>query len=176
MKPKGQRLHERPQQQWPRDADERVRQTVQTLRQRLGVKAPLHLHAAGEYFLVMEFPAGDVAAARAAALVLSTKLPRLWFVIDRLLVRNGRFVRRASGYRIELVQATNVRLPRLLRSAIRDLLEPTEPLPDDPPPPALARRRREAFFIAHPSRRTELKRHKRRTSTEANHAASSTGH
>ena len=62
------------------------------------------------------------AAFGALALVLSQRLPDLWFVLDRLFVKAGRFYRRERGVKLNLVPATNVHLTRAVRGALRDLL------------------------------------------------------
>jgi len=39
--------------------------------------------------------------------------------VGRVFVRDGRFFRRERGYRLNLVEATNVHLPRAVRAALR---------------------------------------------------------
>jgi hypothetical protein len=55
-------------------------------------------------------------------LVLSRRLPDLWFTLDRLFVHAGVFYRRQFGYKLNLVPATNVHLPRATRAALRGAL------------------------------------------------------
>jgi hypothetical protein len=106
--------------------------------------------------------------------VLSSHFPRLWFVLEGLMIRNGRFARRWRGHRIELVRATDVRLPRRVRAMVKDLILPTPPLPDDPPAPRVAQRRRAAYFAAVGSRRTELQRHRRQMAGSSEQACRDT--
>jgi hypothetical protein len=159
MKPKGNKLHQPHEQAWPRSATKSINQTLVDARRRLGVEPKLHAKPDGEYFFVAEFDSADADAVRAWAVLFSSRLPKLWFVLDRLLIRNGRFFRRENGFKLFLVQATNVHLPRAMRAAIHDLLDPAGPQENEPPTPRERQRRVAAFFIAHKGRREQLKRH-----------------
>ena len=58
----------------------------------------------------------------ALALILSQRLPEHWFVLDRLFVNAGVCFRRQFGYKLNLVPASNVHLPRAIRAALRPLI------------------------------------------------------
>ncbi len=58
----------------------------------------------------------------ALAQLISRRLPELWFVIDRLFVNDGMFYRRQFGYKLNLVPASNVHLPRAIRAALRGVI------------------------------------------------------
>jgi len=161
MKPKGYMVHQPHKQSWPRNATKVIEQTIADARERLGVEPKVHHKPDGEYFFAAELDSADEDAARAFAIVLSSRLPKLWFVLDRLLIKNGRFFRRENGFKLFIVQATNVHLPRAMRAAIADLIAPTESEENEPPTPRERQRRVSAFFIAHNGRREELKRHRK---------------
>ena len=159
MKPKGYKLHQPHEQSWPRNASKQVELTLSDARQRLGFEPKVHHKPDGEYFFVAEFDGADADAARTWAVLLSSRLPRLWFVLDRLMIKNGRFFRRENGFKLFIVQATNVHLPRAMRAAVQDLIASVEPQENEPPKPRERHRRVSAFFIAHKGRREQLKRH-----------------
>ena len=52
-------------------------------------------------------------------MLLSRHLPGLWLVLDRLFIRDGRFFRRERGFKMNLVEASNVHLTRAIRDAVR---------------------------------------------------------
>jgi hypothetical protein len=116
---KGAIEHRAAEQPWPADACERVESARQLVRDRLGYDPDLHLPPAGDYRLVAEVAPADLDAAKAFALLLSLNLPGVWLVLGRLFVRYGRFFRRERGWKLRLVPATNVHLPREMRSALR---------------------------------------------------------
>jgi hypothetical protein len=99
-----------------------VEQSRADVRERLGFEADLRFAQAGDYFFTAEVPRGDCEAAKGFALVLSRRLPGLWFMLGRLFVQGGRFFRRARGFKLNLVPATNVHLTRPVRAALRGLL------------------------------------------------------
>jgi hypothetical protein len=160
MKPKGNQVQQPREQKWPRNALPMIEQTINDARDRLAIEPKIHLKPQGEYFFVAEFDGRDSDAARTWAAILSSRLPKVWFILDRLLIKNGRFFRRENGFKLFIVQATNVHLPRAMRAAVQDLLPTTEPQADEPPTPRQRQRRVSAFFIAHQGRREKLKRHK----------------
>jgi hypothetical protein len=165
MKPKGNKLHQPHEQTWPTNAKPRIEQTLADARQRLGIEPKVHEKPDGEYYFVAECSAKDVDAVRAFAVLLSSRLPNLWFVLDRLMIKNGRFFRRENGFKLFIVQATNVHLSRGTRSAISDLIPQNAPQENDPPTPRERQRRVSAFFIAHKGRREQLKRHQKQRRT-----------
>ncbi len=99
-----------------------VQRASAVLQERLGASMPIHFPAAGDYRFVIEVADANSDEARACAAVLSTALPDLWLVAGRLFVKNGEFYRRQYGYKLSLVPATNVHLPRALRAALRGCL------------------------------------------------------
>jgi hypothetical protein len=116
---KGSIEHRPAEQPWPAGAAERVEAARQVIRDRIGFDPVLHFPSAGDYRLVAEISPRDLGAARALVLLLSTRLPGAWFVLGRLFVRDGRFFRRQRGWKLNLVPATNVHLPRDVRAALR---------------------------------------------------------
>ena len=105
-------------QHWPRGADAIVRQVAGACAERLGFMPTLHLPDAGDYFLIANISSPEIEEAKALAVLLSRRLPELWFVLGRLMVRNGRFFRRRFGYKLELTLARNVHVRREIRSAL----------------------------------------------------------
>jgi hypothetical protein len=127
MKPKLHRReaieHRRDGQEWPSGADQTAMELHRLISDRLQEALPeLHLHAQGEYHLVMDFPPPRTPEILAYALGLSRRLPDVWFTLDRLFIRDRTPYRRKFGLGLDLVVATNVHLPRYLRSTLRDLL------------------------------------------------------
>ena len=111
-------VHREAGQVWPRDGEEIVRTIADDIERRLGYRAELHFPPRGDYFMVGDVPDAEIDSARAMAIVLSRRLADTWFVVGRLFVLDGRFFRRARGYKLDLVPATNVHLPRATRAAI----------------------------------------------------------
>ena len=111
-------LHREASQPWTKKTEETVRAVADEVDRRLGFRAELHFPPRGDYFMVADVADADTDAARALAVMLSKVFPTTWFVIGRLFVENGRFYRRARGYKLQLVEATNVHLPRAIRAAI----------------------------------------------------------
>jgi len=119
---KGAIAHRGGVQPWPAGAADRVADVTAQVNARLGTAfAPLF--AAGDYHVVFGGTGTtDPAAARALAVAASGAVPDTWFVCGRLLVRGGAFFRRERGYKLNLVPATNVHLPRDVRAALRGVL------------------------------------------------------
>ena len=126
MKPKPQTRgaveHRDGAQPWPAGADAILDRTLTDVRQRLDTSLDVHRPAAGEYHFFAEFAPEQTPEVQALALVLSTRLPHLWLVVDRLFVYGGVFYRRQFGYKLNLVPATNVHLTRPIRAALRGVL------------------------------------------------------
>ena len=59
---------------------------------------------------------------RAIALACSIALPDTWFLLKPLALFGGRFFRRERGYRLHLRPATDIHVPREVRTALSDLL------------------------------------------------------
>lgn len=114
--------HRKKEQHWPRGGAEAVDEARRLVRERIGFDATVHLPDAGEFYFIAEFPEARWKEGAALALVLSRRLPGLWLTVDRLFVRDGRFFRRARGFKFNLVAASNVHLPRPVRAALRDVL------------------------------------------------------
>jgi hypothetical protein len=122
IKPRPERaalLKAEPRQAWPTRAGEILEEVMRVVRDRLEYEPTIHADAKGDYHFVAEVAEVDVPLARATAIVLSQRLPATWFVVGRVFVRDGRFFRRERGYRLNLVEASNVHLPRAVRAALR---------------------------------------------------------
>jgi len=123
MKPKehtkGAIRHRPAEQPLPADARAVTADALALVRDRLGFDLQVQGPDAGDYWMIAQVPADHVEDAKALAVVLSQRLPDLWFVFDRLFVKSGTFHRRERGYKLNLVEATNVHLTRAVRAAIR---------------------------------------------------------
>jgi hypothetical protein len=123
MKPKehtkGAIRHRAAGQPFPAAARRDVEAALALARERLAFDLPVQFPPAGDYWLVAEVPASNVDEAKGLAVAMSERLPETWFVFDRLFVKGGRFFRRERGYKLNLVEATNVHLTRAVRAAIR---------------------------------------------------------
>src|SRR5687767_2910807 len=125
IKPRPERaalLKAEPQQPWPARAKGALAEVRAIVAERFGYEPQIHADAAGDYHFVAEVADADVPIARAAAVLLSRRLPTTWFVVGRIFIRDGRFFRRERGYKLNLVEATNVHLPRYVRSALKGLV------------------------------------------------------
>jgi hypothetical protein len=126
MKPKPQTRsaveHRQGEQVWSAAAAASLLEVLKILNERLQTSLVIHRPAEGEYHFLIEFTPPQKPEALALAQMLSHRLPDLWFVIDRLFVNAGVFHRRQFGYKLNLVPATNVHLPRAIRAALRGVL------------------------------------------------------
>jgi hypothetical protein len=127
MKPKehtkGAIRHRPAEQPWPAGARRELDDALALVRDRLDLELAVQLPESGDYWMVAEVPAERVEEAKALAVVLSDRLPDLWFVFDGLFVRRGTFFRRERGYKLNLVEASNVHLKREVRAALPSLAE-----------------------------------------------------
>ena len=114
--------HRTPGQVWPQGAAAAVGEALAAAGRRLGLEVPVHFPDAGDFYFVAELSESQLDAGRALGLALSRQLPGLWLTMDRLWVRDGRFFRRERGFKLNLVEATNVHLPRALRASLKGLL------------------------------------------------------
>ena len=126
MKPKpatrGAVEHREGEQGWPAGAEAALSEVVTIVGERLGTQVTVHRPAEGEYHFLIEYTAQQGPEVLALAQLLSRRLPGLWFVLDRLFVHGGVFYRRQFGYKLKLVPATNVHVPRAIRSALRGVI------------------------------------------------------
>ena len=126
MKPKPQTRgvveHREGDQVWTAEASATLDDTLAVVGERLGLSPVVHRPPAGEYHFLIEYAPEQAEDVRALALLLSRRLPELWFVLDRLFVHGGVFHRRQYGYKLNLVPASNVHLTRATRAALRGLL------------------------------------------------------
>ena len=110
-------------QAWPRGAERIVRAACDEIATRLDTQFVPHFPSAGTQYYVIEVEQEQLAEARALALLLSRRLSDLWLTMGKLFVLDGVFYRRQFGYRLKLVQASNIHLTRPIRQAMRDLLK-----------------------------------------------------
>jgi hypothetical protein len=124
MKPqlKGAILHRAAAQRWPRDAGGRIDALRREVAGRTGFDPLPHLPPDGDYHLICAVAPSQEAEARAFALALSKQFRQTWFVIGRLFVRDQTFWRRRFATQLTLVRASNVHLPRELRSLLKGII------------------------------------------------------
>jgi hypothetical protein len=125
MKPnartKGKIEHATGDQLWPANADATLAETLADVANRLAFRPELHRPPAGDYWFLIPFTPPQLEEAKALAILLSHRLPDLYFTLGRLLVHNGHFLRRQYGYKLRLVPATNVHLKREIHAALKGL-------------------------------------------------------
>ena len=109
-------------QPWPADAEQRIDRARQPIRERIGYELEAHFPIDGDYYFAAVTTPHLTDEARAAALLLSRRLPGTWFVLGRLYVRDGAFYRRRRGIELILVKANDVHLSRGVRAALQDVL------------------------------------------------------
>jgi hypothetical protein len=125
MKPqtRGAIAHRKATQAWdPAAAVRIIKASLRDACERVGFDAEIHFPADGDYFFACEIDRAECEEAKGFAVLASTRLPALWFVLGRVFVKGGRFYRRARGFKLHLVPATNVHLTRPIRAALRELL------------------------------------------------------
>lgn len=124
MKPqmRGAIAHRKAMQVWSRHAAMSVEAARDAIAERLGFTMALRFSINGDYFVVADVERAACEEAKGFALLVSRRLPKLWFVLGRTFVKDGRFYRRARGIKLHLVPASNVHLTRPIRAALRDLL------------------------------------------------------
>lgn len=126
MKPqaRGRIAHHPALQDWrPADAERVIRAACRDARDRLGYEPAVHFPTSGgDFVFAAEVDDAALDDAKGFALLVSTRLPQLWFVFGRLFLKAGRFYRRERGVKLNLVPATNVHLTRPVRAALRGLL------------------------------------------------------
>lgn len=124
MKPQagGAIAHRPAVQHWTDGAEQVVRAACRDALDRLGYGPPLHFPRSGDYSFAAEVDGASLDDAKGFALLVSTRLPALWFVFGRLFLKGGRFYRRERGVKLNLVPANDVHLTRAVRAALRDLL------------------------------------------------------
>jgi hypothetical protein len=114
--------HRGGEQEWPAEAEAALGEVLLIVRERLATEVTVHLGAEGAYHFVAEYAPQQGGEMLAVAQLLSRRLPELWFVLDRLFVNGGVFYRRQFGYKLKLVQATNVHVPRAVRAGLRGVI------------------------------------------------------
>jgi hypothetical protein len=127
-------------QAWDAANDAILDETLDTLRQILGLEIESHRPPAGDFHFIAHYAPAQAPDVLALAVLLSSRLPELWFTLDRLYVKAGVFYRRQFGYKLKLVPASNVHLARPVRAAIRGALScttsPSRPSRSRRPPAA----------------------------------------
>jgi hypothetical protein len=124
MKPqtRGAIAHRKAAQSWDAGAVGTIERSASDARERVGFDAEVHFPVEGDYLFASEIERTACEEAKGFAVLASTRLPELWFVLGRVFVKAGRFYRRERGFKLNLVPATNVHLTRPIRAALRDLL------------------------------------------------------
>ena len=116
--------HRGGEQAWPADGPRRVFDAAREVARRLDFSPSIHLPEAGDYHFIAEIDRSDLELAKALALVLSARLPGVWLVLGRLLIRDGRFYTRQRPRGLVLARAAHVHVRLDLRASVRDLLRP----------------------------------------------------
>jgi hypothetical protein len=101
---------------------ERVERVWREAKDRLGFAGKMHWPAEGDYWFAVTFGMEELEEAKGVASAISRALPGVWLTVGRVLVRDGRFVRRRYGYKLKLVPATNVHLRRDIRAGLKGLV------------------------------------------------------
>jgi hypothetical protein len=124
MKPqtRGAIAHRKATQPWDAGSPRVIQAAARDALERVGFDAEIHFPADGDYLFACEIERAACEEAKGFAVLASTRLPDLWFVLGRVFVKAGKFYRRARGFKLHLVPATNVHLTRPIRAALRDLL------------------------------------------------------
>jgi hypothetical protein len=124
MKPqtRGAIAHRKATQPWDASAVRAIERSARDANERIGFDAELHFPVDGDYLFACEIDRAACEEAKGFVLLASSRLSELWFVIGRVFVKGGKVYRRARGFRLNLVPATNVHLTRPIRAALRDLL------------------------------------------------------
>ena len=124
MKPqtRGAIAHREAAQPWDGDVVLAIERSARDAGKRIGFVARLHFPVDGDYLLACQIDSAGCEEAKGFAVLASTRLPALWFVIGRVFVKGGKFYRRARGFKLHLAPASNVHLTRPIRAALRDLL------------------------------------------------------
>jgi hypothetical protein len=115
-------LHRSSMQIWPKNAASIVGEVAGQIRDRLGFSPKIHFPDDGDYFLFADFAPAEFDAAKAIAVTLSNRFEGLWFMLDRLLVKEGRFYRRDRRVRFTVAKATNIHVPQPMRNALRGVI------------------------------------------------------
>ena len=114
-------LHRTGEQQIPGAIAEQIRRLIEAFGERTLFRPEIHWPMQGDYCFAASVSVADVDLARALSVAISRLRPELWLTCGRLLIHDGRFFRRRRGVRLELVEATDVRIPRELRALLDDL-------------------------------------------------------
>jgi hypothetical protein len=126
MKPnertKGKIEHREAHQIWPAGGEEVVAATVKEFGERIGFAPDVYQAEGGDYLFAIPFDTARLEEAKALAAVITRRLPGIWLTFDRLLVKEGRFFRRAKGYKLRIIPATNVHVRREVRAALKGIL------------------------------------------------------
>jgi hypothetical protein len=109
-------------QHWPADGPSKVQKIIEVIEEQFGLHIEMHCPDHGEYFAAASVPARRRLEGLALATALSIAMPDLWFVYGRLFLQAGKYFRRERGFKLWLVEATNVHLPREMRAALRGIL------------------------------------------------------
>jgi hypothetical protein len=115
-------LHRSATQIWPKDAARVVEEVAEQIGDRLGFSPRIHLPDDGDYFLFAEISPNEFDAAKAMVVTLSNRFKGLWFALDRLLVKEGRFYRKNRRVRFTLSRAASIHVPRPMRNAMRGVI------------------------------------------------------
>ena len=118
---KGAILHRAGEQVMTGDLAEEIRRVVREFGERTEFRPEVHWPEGGDYHFAATVAARDVELTRALAAGVSRVKPGLGLVVGKLLVCEGKFYRRRRGVKLELAEATSVRVPRELRAVLEGI-------------------------------------------------------
>ncbi len=130
--------HRSGRQALPRAAKRVVLESIAKLGPRTALRTEVRLQRDAADLLTIHFDARDARRARALAVELSARFPKLWFLLDGRMLHGGRFYRQQGRYRLVPVSMRVPRLPRdvfLTMVGAHDDAGRRETAQDDPDPP-----------------------------------------
>jgi hypothetical protein len=109
-------------QPWSGRSRQVLQESVREVAARMQFSPEIHFPAHGDYLFACNVDHAELEDVKGLALLVSTRLPDVWFVLGRLYLKGGLFHRRRFGWKLQLVRAADVHLTRPVRAALRDLL------------------------------------------------------
>jgi hypothetical protein len=111
-------LHRDARQMMPANWRDVVQSTARALAAASGFEPTVHWPEDGDYWFAAQVDSEQQILARALAVALTLNLPGVWMTVGKLFVRDGQFLRRRFGVKLNLVPAANIHLPRSVRALL----------------------------------------------------------